>query len=322
MTQTDQLPDQVRQYLPEVQRLYSLAPAQRSEQQRLLYALVVRGVEQYRAGRIGPFMLPIYCAAAFGVTIVLSLIVIGLICFLLQWAPVWIVDPLLWICTALMIYGLLAVRKPDSEGIIDVTTSGLAFGRLEDVLSQRLVASITLGTLLGTQIGLLSFSRTHLGISEEAAKKPVSLSVENFVQAIGSDVFELYGGPGYHHNVWSATAFFIFRTAYGALFAYGVYQIVMKFRARRCFSTFPERDPTYGAIIRWLRGMSSAENTWMVDHFDEYLFLRITGEQLAGNFAAVRRLTASFPRLRVGDLTRNLFVDDGGNRVFEGYLLG
>ena len=165
----------------------------------------------------------------------------------------------------------------------------------------------------------MSYTRTHLGISDEAAKRSFKLCLDNFLQAVFPNVFELYGGPGFDHNFWSATSFFVFRTAYTALFVYGVYLVAVKFKARRCFAGFPVQNPGYAAVIDWLRGLSRVENSWMLDHFDEYLFLRITAEYLDGNFAAVRRLSASFPRLKVGDETRRLFVDDAGELLFEGY---
>ena len=231
----------------------------------------------------------------------------------------------IWI-TASMTFILAFTRTSDVESsTIRRWTDRISLGRLAVAFETNRMETSILGVLIGAQWGLLGCGHWHMGMPLESmtGSQAFGYAFDNFTHAMLGDICELYGWevmPPFRHTVWSATTFCIFRTAVSLLTLLWVRLLWHKFLARRLIRDFPA-DCTYLQMVDWLRGLSKSEGSWMLQFFDEFLFLRVAGEYLAGDFAAVQRLSREFPRLRVDDEVRQLFVDGSGQTLFEGFRL-
>lgn len=232
---------------------------------------------------------------------------------------------LLWLSIGL-IFGLAFTRKADVDSApIRRSDDRIKLGRLAEVLDTNRIEYAYFGLLIGSQCALLLCSHRQMGLSFEKLTIGASLgyAVDNFMQGALGDACELYGFrvmPELKQTFWSAVSLSIFRTAASVIALLLIRLSWQKILARRLIHSFPARQSDQ-RIVDWLCSLSNTERSWMLTFFDEFLFLRITGEYLAGHFDAVRRLTREFPRLKVNENIRELFVDPEGNRLFEGYQL-
>jgi hypothetical protein len=231
----------------------------------------------------------------------------------------------IWLTVGLFFYLAFTRTEEAESSVIRRSTDELYLGRLGEAFDTNRLELPLMGMLIGSQFGLLACGDWHMGLRLERMSVGMALgyTFDNFVQAIFGDVCELYGWrvmPEFRHTFWSATTFNLFRIAASILTLLWIRMEWHHFLARGLFRRFPTKC-NVPQIVAWLRGLSQTERSWMLSHFDEFLFLRIVGEYLAGDFAAVTRLSNQFPRLRVDEDLRRLFVDAEGKALFEGFRL-
>jgi len=229
----------------------------------------------------------------------------------------------IWLAASLA-FVLAFQRTAEIESsVIHRLSDQISLGRLSVALDTNRMESVLLGVLIGTQWALLACGRWPMGMPVEKMTLGTALgyTFDNFTHGVLGDICELYDWrimPEFQHTFWSATSFSIFRTAASVLALLWIRLAWQRFLARRLFRQFPA-NCTYQGMIDWLRGLSRTEQSWMLSNFDEFLFLRIAGEYLANDFSAVQRLTTEFPRLRVDNNVRELFVDAEGHILFQGF---
>ena len=301
--------------------------------QRLVFVLLSDTIQEHRSsnhddalsalvvwGLIGPAM------AGIGFLLLMALYYSSH--WLLGSGTDWVLYP----SVGLVVAAVLAIRKDHQQMTVDFTYDndanirGLNLGRLHNIFERDQVPMTMLAYLaglIGVQAGLLHYTSDHLSVGGyEDGYDGFGIAFDNLFRGIFLDVFDIYGlyvNRPVEYTTFSATVFLIFRTSMNLLFVYSIYVLFQWFRMRGIFRGLPTSRVTSAQLTGWMNRVRRENNRWSRWYFDEFVFFLVCERFLSGNYEHVRQLTRRFPRLRVDDRIRRLFVDDSGQLLFEGY---
>jgi len=300
--------------------------------QRTVYALTARSLNRYRRSSFG---------GAFLLVIILGLTILagfvgGLVALSVVYGPVRLVfgycpNLLLYLGCIAIITGSVWIRLRRHSNTVELSqvkkrTDHFRLGRLHRVLrwERTTVVGASIGALFGAQTAALFYSSNHLGLSFDGNfVSCLMISLDNVCHGIFLDSFELWklsvSDVDYHHTFVSATMFLIFRIMFDVFFVLVFFHYVQRSRMSQLFDRFPADrllDPT--ALVNWIGSITKDDETRWHDRFtDEIIFLGIVRAYIQGDFELVRQLSHQFPQVEVDDSIREMFVDSGGNVIFE-----
>lgn len=314
---------------PEVERAAGTDDPQRTPQQRLVAALLLRSMASCKldilslvAGIVtSVIMLPVMIGAGFVVVLVLYYPLAGLNSLFGGGR-----GGLLYLLPATLLLLVSGFRKLGQSEPIEAKRdsagrlTGLQLGRLHDTFAGGPGTTLLMALLLlGLQAGLIWCAPVACDLSFEPTFGQawlMALDSATFNNLLG--VLEPAGVnvPQRAPTWWSDTVFQIFRLAYEAMAVLFAYQLYQRWKLRGILDGMPEPYAGAEEFVRWVDGVCRNEQAWPRRLFDEFLFLSVSALYLRGRWDEARELASRFPWVRVTPEVRKLFVDRNGNAVF------
>jgi hypothetical protein len=200
---------------------------------------------------------------------------------------------------------------------------GFDLGRIGDIfrLSMPALLGIFFGLLFGMQVGLIHYTRNHVGLEVEGGLgQSFLLALNNVCHGVFLDTFEIYNinlAGRIQYGFWPGTLFYIFQLGYDLLAALIFYSIYQRYALRKVLRGMPDPNEDSAATwLAWIQNLCAHRNRWSRKFFDEFLFLAMAEAYVRGQFEAVRVIGDQFPRLLVSREVRRMFVGPNGEALF------
>lgn len=299
----------------------------RSEQQRVLYALIAHTLAEYRSDVLSLL-----------VAMLLLMPLCGLIGVILGFGATagcgWLLAKLGLSKVLVVLLAVLAFlfakafkqlhyEQKTSLNHSDGGISAFSIGRLEAIFSVAAPAMpiLFLGAFLGIQTGILMFTSGHLGLPIEGTfVECCLLTLDNACHGLFFDSFELYDmywGTKLEHDTYSASVFLAFRLSFEAMALMFGYSVWNRYRMRHLFHDFPQEERDVNGVLKWIERSCSNKELWPNRYHDEFLLLLMAKEFINGDFDFVRKLSRELKAIQVDQEVRDLFQQPNGVCAFH-----
>lgn len=311
-------------FSPQVIDRARAAPPERSLNQRILYGLLAETFKYHRTTWFDVVPTAIAYAIVAALMVLFGFACIATAHNLTHWLIGSWSDVAQYAVLLLGLIVVLALRLFHDDTEVDFKrfpAERIDLGRMEHAFDFAIFAMV-LCSVFGMQWALLQYSHDHLGLLPEANLEDSGwIALDNVLAACLFDVYEMYEleRRPVTHGTWSASVFLVFRTSYNVLFLLTLYNFWQRWRCGVLMRRFPSGKLPYGRFAGWLSRETKAPGRWAVLLLDEAVFLRIAAAYLRDDFDEVRRISSRFPRIRVEEDLRAIFVDERGEPLFEGF---
>jgi hypothetical protein len=312
---------------PDVCRIADDYDPERTSQQRIVSALLLRSLEDCKPTVVGYVASVITAGLLIPLFLGVGFFVVMIVYYPLVWADHLFGDK--GASSYLLLLGLLLVvaafkKVGQEEEIVarrkEGRIAGLKLGRLHDTFSGGASTTLLLlGLVMGWHAGLLFLAPKVCGLSfEPSASQAWFLALDTVTLGKLGDVLDALGGavPRHDPGFWSDVVFQVFQAADGAMIALFAYQLYQKWKLRRLLDGLPTPFRGAGAFARWVDDQCRNDRAWPRQLFDELMFLSVASLYVNGHWGAARELTRRFPWMRVAPDVRGLLLDRQGKTVF------
>lgn len=309
-------------------------PDDLSPNQKAICALLVNTIGEYSQGiAYYLFLNSVLMTVVAVVTIAFVLGAISATYWIFRWifgdCPTWI----LYLFPLTILFVTWATNDVGKDSRIELAASdgkleGLQLGRLHSIFSYLGLAMVmfSLSGLFVSNAMLLFLTSPHGGVQFDGYfSSSVLITIDNMCRGVFLDVFELYelraGGIQYDYTLFAGSVLVLYRLAFDVYVIAAGIIFYRRWRMNQIFKDYPFSWKVDGIspsqrrqlLVDWIESLARNEKRWYRSFADEFVFMMICEEYIRGDFVLVRRLGEQFPRLKIDDDVRALFVDDKGH---------
>ena len=293
------------------------------EPQQSLYALLTHRLDTYHEEIDKNLVRVVMFSVIMGLLgTLLMLAVLSGVYGVSSWLfPTQVHHVLMYILSVVIIGFGFIIKLVTEEGEVSISQENgkiqtWSWGRLDDIIDSNSNSAIFffLGIIFAGQISLILFHETHLGFGEALSFwQATILSLDNLLHGVCLDVMEMYhislSSLESERSVLTTSLFLVFRLGYDALFLMWLFMLYQRHQARGLFKGYPKgEDERVEALLAWMQSSCASSQGWVRRFTDELIFLMMCEEYLRGHYEVVHHLGNQFPRLRVTDEMRTLFI--------------